>query len=204
MNYVFSTIQQMGKQVGKNKVERFLIDGESLVCNADVMMEILKITQPRLSQLVKDKLVTKFDSGKYDLCTSVKQYIEFLRSRTIPNSMSMNIDYHEERARLTKMQADKAEMEVEELAGSLAKVDDVVKEWESILMDVKGKLLSIPSKLAAIIADETNTAVIQELLDSYIRETLLELSMYEGTSKRKKIAIPSDESAETTSETDNI
>jgi len=194
----------MANHPGNKKVDKFTIEGDDLICNADVMLDVFQCTQPRLVQLVKEKVAVKFGTGRYDLCTSVRNYVLFLRARTMPNSMSKNIDYHEERARLTKMQADKAEMEVEELAGSLAKVEDVVKQWESILMDVKGKLLSIPSKLATIIVDEDNPAVIQDLMDNYIREALLELSMYEGTSQYTPSIDSSDAGDEATTETDSI
>jgi len=194
----------MTKHVGNKKVDKYIIEGDDLIANADVMLDLFQVTQPRLVQLVKEKVAVKFGTGRYDLCTSVRNYVLFLRARTMPNSMSKNIDYHEERARLTKMQADKAEMEVEELAGSLAKVEDVVKQWESILMDVKGKLLSIPSKLATIVCDEDNPAVIQDLIDNYIREALLELSIYEGTSEHTPSIDTSNAGDETTTEADHI
>lgn len=194
----------MANHPGNKKVDKYTIEGDDLIANADVMLDVFQVTQPRLVQLVKEKVAVKFGTGKYDLCTSVRNYVLFLRARAMPNSMSKNIDYHEERARLTKMQADKAEMEVEELAGSLAKVEDVVKQWESILMDVKGKLLSIPSKLATIVADEDNPAVIQDLIDDYIREALLELSMYEGTSEHTPSIDTSNAGDEAATEADHI
>jgi len=141
-------------------------------------------TQTYLTKMKGDGLIVQPKRGEYDLVESTRLYITHLRDKsgkTITDGKV--IDFHEEKARLTKMQADKAEMEVEELAGQLVRVDDVLDQWQNILADVKGKLLAIPSKLATLVADISNPAEAQELIDDYVREALQELSDYDRSRK---------------------
>ena len=102
------------------------------------------------------------------------------------------------------MQADKAEMEVMELAGDLVRVDDVLEDWESILMDCKGKLLSIPSKLATLVADIDDPAEAQELIEDQLREALGELAEYAAIRERQGNTAQGDGSSASSSEADNL
>ena len=155
-------------------------------------------TQTYLTKMKGDGLIVQPKRGQYDLVESTRLYIEHLRDRsgkTVTDGKV--IDFHEEKARLTKMQADKAEMEVEELAGQLVRVDEVLYQWQNILADVKGKLLAVPSKLATLVADISNPAEAQELIDDYIREALQELSDYDRSKKSTADSDQGDESPDT-------
>lgn len=164
--------------------------------------KLLLLTDRRVQQLVKDGVIPKTEHGRYELAPAVQGYIRYLQDRTIGNAAAP-ADYHLEKSRLTRLQADKAEMEVMELSGELVKVEDVVSEWESQLMDMKGKLLSIPSKLATLISEIDNPAEAQDLMDTYIRESLQELSDYAGDRRHQAEPIESKSGTKTASEADD-
>jgi phage terminase Nu1 subunit (DNA packaging protein) len=58
-------------------------------------------------------------------------------------------DYQEERARLTKNQADEKELIVAELQGDMVRVSVIEKEWTEAVMAMRSKLLALPVRLAA-------------------------------------------------------
>lgn len=186
------------------KKARFDIQGDQLIVNADVMLEIMDCTPTMLTQYKKDGLMVQPVYGVYDLIPSMRNYLKKLKNKASATSTEGVLDFHEEKARLTKMQADKAEMEVMELAGDLVRVDDVLEDWESILMDCKGKLLSIPSKLATLVADIDDPAEAQELIEDQLREALGELAEYAAIRERQGNTAQGDGSSSSSSEADNL
>ena len=180
------------------KQAKYTITDDRLIGSSEAMQELLDCSAMMLSNYRKEGLLIQPERGKYDIPASIKTYIKSLKNK----SGGDDIDFHTEKARLTKMQADKAEMEVLELSGELVRVEAVVQEWQSQLMDMKGKLLSIPSKLATLLADIDTPAEVQDLIDTYIRESLQELSDYAGDRRHQAQPIGSEEGSETSSEAD--
>ena len=90
-------------------------------------------------------------------------------------------DYDTERTRKMKADADIAEITLAKVQGELCKTEDVVKAWESVLHACKAKLLSMPTKVSPVVANETDTATIKQLLEDQIREALDELANYQPT-----------------------
>ena len=87
-------------------------------------------------------------------------------------------DYDMARTRKMNADAEIAEMELAELRLKLCNTSDVISAWADVLNACRAKLLSLPSKIAPILATEDDAAVIKELLDEQIYEALNELSNY--------------------------
>jgi len=176
---------------------------EPLICNLKTISAAFDCNQAYIARLRDEHVVEMQGRGKYDLVASTANYINRLRNKTEKIDGDGNvIDFHTEKARLTKMQADKAEMEVRELSGELVRVTDVVLEWQHILADVKGKLLSIPSKLATLVADIDNPGEAQEIIEQYVREALQELADYGNQPKSKTDVDAGDERTQAAPKTD--
>lgn len=77
-------------------------------------------------------------------------------------------DYQEERARLTKHQADEKELLVAELQGDMVRVSVVEKEWTEAIMSMRAKLLALPVRLAS---KAVGMDSIREIED-YVREEI--------------------------------
>ena len=182
------------------KAPRFQIIDDTVICNADAMSHVLQVKAPMMTNYRQRGLIVQPEHGKYDLVATVRKVLEATKSGA---NSDEGHDFQVEKARLTKAQADKAEMEVSELSGDLVQVEDVVDEWQSQLMDMKGKLLSIPSKLATLVADLGNPAEVQELIDDYIREALLELSNYAGERKHTSQPTSGESSPKATTKADD-
>lgn len=147
--------------------------------NGDIQL-ILGISKSEVKRLVDESIIKKDLRGTYDLLHSIKGYIGYLQVRS-GGTKGVSADYHEERSRLTKAQADKAELEAAVMAGKLVEVEQLTQAWEGMLSSMRAKLLAIPSKLAPVVADEDEPGVVQDLIDNYMREALEELASY-GTS----------------------
>jgi len=85
-------------------------------------------------------------------------------------------DYEQERARLTKAQADKTELEAGELRGYMVRTEWVTEEWQRMLGNLKQRLLSLPTKAAPRVRGALSDAEAAALLESEVLEALQELS----------------------------
>ena len=88
-------------------------------------------------------------------------------------------DYDAERTRKIKAEADAAELNVAKIKGQLVMREDVIKAWESVLHATRAKLLALPAKFAPMLANESDPAVVKDVLEGGINEALAELANYQ-------------------------
>lgn len=98
-----------------------------------------------------------------------------------------------EKTRLTKAQANKTELEVDVLRGSLIHVDRVEKIWSGLCAAAKNKMLAIPYKVAFVAQGVTDFQVLESTIRSMINEVLESIDNF----KAEEYAPPIDESTET-------
>jgi hypothetical protein len=87
--------------------------------------------------------------------------------------------YDEARTRKINAEAEIAELELAKIRGTLCMTDDVVKAWESVLHACKAKLLGLPTKMAPVLSNINDTALIKNHIELGIREALEELANYQ-------------------------
>jgi phage terminase Nu1 subunit (DNA packaging protein) len=83
---------------------------------------------------------------------------------------------NEERTRLTKLQADKAELELQEKEADLISTDIVKSIWTDYVSNVRSKLLALPSKLGHLTQAAETYAEAETLIKEAVYECLEELS----------------------------
>jgi len=76
-------------------------------------------------------------------------------------------------------EAQLAEMELAKARHEYVSVADVAGAWGEVLSAVRGRLLSMPTTLATIVANENEVARCQEIIERHAHEALTELSGYE-------------------------
>jgi phage terminase Nu1 subunit (DNA packaging protein) len=138
--------------------------------------EHLDLSSVRVHDLFNENILTKSGkSGGQDLDDCRTKYIRYLRSLSKGKKQNQG-DLNEERTRLTKLQADRAELELQEKEASLIDVDKVTQEWNDYVSNVRSKLLAIPAKLGhRVQAAETYTEA-EQILKEAVYECLEELS----------------------------
>ena len=88
-------------------------------------------------------------------------------------------DLNEERARKVAAEAQLAEMELAKARREFVAVADVASAWGEVLSAVRGRLLSMPTTLATIVANENEVARCQAIVENQVHEALTELSAYD-------------------------
>ena len=96
---------------------------------------------------------------------------------------SGTLDLGQERAKLTKLQAQKATLELEISRGNLIPMDLVVETWQGHIGNARAKLLAMPAKAAAQTIGMDEYLESEEFLTGLINEALDELN-HDGLPKQ--------------------
>jgi len=103
--------------------------------------KLLKLTERRVQQLAKSGIIPRAAHGRYDLVASVQGYIHYLQERAAgPATVAGAIDYHVEKARKTRAEADIAEMDAAKRKGEAIDAAEVKRAWMLILGEVRANL----------------------------------------------------------------
>ena len=134
--------------------------------------ELVDLTQRRVSQLLERGTLKRGGTGRQWLI----QYTSHLREvAAARQSADGKLDLVAERAHLTLEQRRIAEIKRREMEGALIEVAEVAAEYAKQLIPVRDGLMSIPGRLAPVLAANTSTAGVQALLDAEIRAVLTSL-----------------------------
>lgn len=123
----------------------------------------LDLSPRRIRELTASQVLTKNTKG-YALKASVRAYLSFLRSKT--GSLT------DERARLTRAQADLQELKLREKTGELVLRAAVEKMQFAQYRQVRDGLQTIPARLSGIVAAESDQRNVFDLLSKEILHTL--------------------------------
>ena len=93
----------------------------------------------------------------------------------LDNRTGGDLDYTQERAKLTKLQAEKVTLELEQQRGNLIPMELVIEGWQGQIANCRAKLLALPPKVAAQ-AVGADYVEIEQLFKSVIYEALDELA----------------------------
>ena len=104
---------------------------------------------------------------------SVRQVSDWLRTRDTETSGVL--DLSQERAKLTKLQAEKATLELEVSRGNLIPMELVVETWQGHIGNARAKLLAMPPKAAAQTIGMDEYLETEQFLTGLINEALDEL-----------------------------
>jgi phage terminase Nu1 subunit (DNA packaging protein) len=108
------------------------------------------------------------------LVGAVQGYIRYLRACATDEATSA--DYERERARLTKMKADNAELDHAYRKQRLVDIDVVIDGVQQANARVRNQLMSLPQRLAPRAAPETDVTAVQEIAQEIVTDILAELS----------------------------
>jgi len=120
------------------------MDEKGLVA-VDMVAKLANMTARRYRQLAKDDIVPEPKNGKVPFIKSIQDLFAY-KDKLI--SGSGNLSLTDERTRLTALQADKVNFQLEVLRKEYLKTEDVIHKWEQIISVCKSRLMSIGAKLA--------------------------------------------------------
>jgi phage terminase Nu1 subunit (DNA packaging protein) len=141
------------------------------------LAEHLDLSTKRISELIRDGILpSKMGRSPLNLDVCRIAYISYLRKLGGYNKRSGGGDIAQQKTRLTKAQADKAELEVSELEGQLIPAQLVQDTWTDFVANARAKLLALPSKIAHQVIALDKYAEAELLIKENVNDALLELS----------------------------
>lgn len=130
------------------------------------------VSERRVQQLAKLGVIPKAESGRYELAPAVQGYIRFLQERTIGNNGGSPVDYHTEKARLTRAQADIAEIEAAKARGEVAPIEDVERAWSRAFAELRTNILNVPGRVVRQLLGETKEQRFKDTLRAELAAAL--------------------------------
>jgi len=137
--------------------------------------KLLMLSDRRVQQLTKDGVIPKAERGRYELAPAVQGYIRFLQERSLRSDASP-IDYHVEKARLTKAQADQAEIELAKARSDVASVSQIERNLSGLFAEVKTNLRNIPDRVVSSLIGMTDEREFKTVMLREIDLVLLALA----------------------------
>jgi phage terminase Nu1 subunit (DNA packaging protein) len=131
---------------------------------ASTLAKLFHLTERRVQQLAKEGILTKVQSGKYDLVASVQGYVKYLQERAagrMDGSYADTSDIRIERKRLIKAQADNAECEYQIRRGELVALDVVKQILNEVAVLYGSSLDALPGRLAQELAGISDPAIVK-------------------------------------------
>lgn len=142
--------------------------------------KILMVTDRRIQQLAKEGYIPKTGHGKYELVSAIQGYIAYLKSQL--EEVDLDGEYGDltdsdgkHKTRLTKARADKAEIELAEIKGELARTDVILDIVAEEYATVRTNLQGVSSKCANKLLHQDNIAVITDIIEKEIYNALRDL-----------------------------
>ena len=165
------------KENNSKKIESI----DSVVVSSGVLSELLGVTDRRIRQLQEEGILDKESRGRYNLVSSIKNYIIHLKTNNDlkDNKNDEFLNYDKERALHEKTKREIAELKLAAMKGEMHNSEDVMRVMNDMLASFRSKILSMPSKLAPMLIARNDMSVIQELIKKEAIEALEELSNYD-------------------------
>lgn len=121
------------------------------MANPVLMVELTKVADAvfgigwrRYRQLATDGVVPPVSGGKIDFVEASKKLIEYYRKRAeTGGSLSLT----DERTRLTRINADRKQLELEKMRGETIDTERAQQVWAAVMQNVVNKLELLPAKL---------------------------------------------------------
>ena len=136
----------------------------------------LKLSKPRINQLIDEGLVIRDDRGGVFLADSIKNY--FCNKNDSNTDDENSNSYWEEKKLLTKAQRELAELKLAKARAQVYDAKLVEKTFVELLANIRINLLNRASKLTPQIVNRSEEE-INEILTSNIEEILEELSNFD-------------------------
>nr|DAV41215.1 MAG TPA: DNA packaging protein [Caudoviricetes sp.] len=136
--------------------------------------KLLMMTPRRVQQLTADGVIPRTERGRYEIAPAVQGYIKYLQDRAITGNG--DIDYASEKSRLTRAQADLAEIEVARARGDVVGADQLTRNLTNLFAEIRTNLRNVPGRVSSSLLGLTDERKLKTLLLAEIDQALTALS----------------------------
>jgi phage terminase Nu1 subunit (DNA packaging protein) len=153
---------------------------QGMIYTRKIIAQVLGISEKRVRQLTEEGVLEEFSNGHYKLLPAVQGYVRYLQSLVADDDQST--DYNQEKARLTKIKREDAELDLKHKRNELHHSTDVKFVMSNSLVSFKARLETLPHKVLPLLMNIPEKAGkserILEILKESVAETLKALSKY--------------------------
>ncbi len=149
-----------------------ITDISAITVNSAALEKIIGVSDRRIRQLAEENIIVRAAKGRYKLMESLANYILTLKVTIESGGLDPpdgEIDLDEEKAIHERVKRHISELKLQVMKGDLHKSSDVERVMMDMLASVKTKFLSMPAKLAPILAardiDFIKNTISREVLD---------------------------------------
>lgn len=144
------------------------------------LAKILGVTSRRIQQLVHEGM-PKTGRGKYPLIACIQWYIKFWQDRAEGRVAGWGRNAPKEgviaaKERLTRAQADIAQIDYEERVGSVHKTEECRRSAFTLGRELRDMVLIVPDRVDAILAAENDRARVNSTLRMELSQVLHEFA----------------------------
>ena len=152
-----------------------------------IIAKLFGVTERRVQQLAKEGIIPAAKSRPYmfDLLPTVQAYIKFLkdeaygREQKSPDTKTAEADKLRADADLKQYKAKMAELQYNELEGTMHRSEDVEAMTNDLVYTVRSLIMALPGRLAMDVYQAGSAAEASELIRSECYKILNELAGYE-------------------------
>lgn len=146
---------------------------------------VLGITGRRIRQLAEDGVLDKQGQGKFDLCKSVKRYIDYLTREAVDeDDAKLEKAKRQSETTLKVSKAEIARLEMKELQGKMHRSEDVAAMTEDLIFTIRSMLVALPGRLAIDACTASTPAEASEVIRKEVFSVMEELSNYKYDPKK--------------------
>lgn len=156
-------------------------DISAITVNSAILEKIIGVSDRRIRQMAEEGIIIRTAKGRYKLMESLRNYILSLKVSIEASGADLQdgeIDLDEEKAIHERVKRHISELKLQTMKGDLHKSADVELVMTDMLVAVKAKLLSMPTKLAPLLVSRENIDYIRTLINKEVLEALNELKDY--------------------------
>ena len=136
----------MGKKEQAKDADRFRFDVQDVA-------EIFGVTYTAIEKWNLKKLRKRKGDDQRKTFYDIREVVQSRKEKMEPGKTK---DLFEEQAELARARREKLELELAELRGELVRVEDTRTQFFSIARTLRDAVLSVPNRLASLLAAETN------------------------------------------------
>ena len=160
---------------------------EQLYVDAKYIANVFGVTVRRVQQLTQDGVLSTEQVGgrrKYDLAQSIQGYVAYWKNKATGNEKTKKDAANESdklaaEVRLKNAKAETAELELEELRGTLHSAEDVEAVMTDHILLLRSMILALPGRLAVDVCGASTPTQAADLIKQECYTMLNQLAEYE-------------------------
>lgn len=142
-----------------------------------VICKLLDLTPRRIRQLVDEGVIQRAERGQYELVSSVRGYIRYLRDRALAADGGLaDESARANRARLIKAQAEAQEMENARYRREYVHNDDAAWVIERLIVVLRAKVLALKAKIPPKAIGCNRMAELEAIVERECHDVLREIA----------------------------